>query len=174
VLVHQFENLTTLSIAPLTSQVCRSLLQSPLRLKHFWPITTFDEPIRTGALVDLLNSPVCANVESLRFEFKISPYTIFGAEVIDTEKRGAYEPLVRTIALLPNLEELVLKYPLHPTWIEYFRSASRLRRIDWNQEGFLFEGGCANNGLEEDLLKVLEEFGDGRQVKVTGSGFVFG
>jgi hypothetical protein len=169
--IHQFKNLTSLTLRPLSSEICRLLLQSPLRLKTFQSTTVSDKPIRTGVLVDLLNSPVCANLESLQLQFKVTRFPIVGVEVLDAEKRVAYEPLVRTIALLPNLEELDLLYPLHPTWIKHFQSASRLRRIDWNQDIFLFEDECDDNELEEDLLKILEEFGDGREVNITDSLF---
>jgi hypothetical protein len=170
-LLYQFENLTTLFVAPLSSELCRSLRQSPLRLKHFRSLTFFsDELFQTGALVDLLNSPVCANMESLQFEMRIPPYNIFGPTVIDDDRRNVYEPLVRTVATLPRLEKLGLQYPLHPTWIQHFRASSRLKRLDWNQQGFWFKDEC-DDVLEEDLLEILEKFGDGRQVKISGSRF---
>jgi hypothetical protein len=101
---------------------------------------------------------------------RIPPYNIFGPTVIDDDRRNVYEPLVRTVATLPRLEKLGLQYPLHPTWIQHFRASSRLKRLDWNQQGFWFKDEC-DDVLEEDLLEILEKFGDGRQVKISGSRF---
>lgn len=173
-LLHQFKNLTSL-IIPLTSGICRDLLESPLRLKEFRTTVFHHDLVYAGAFVDLLNSPILQLVESLGYTFSLQGYSwqILEPEPLHIENVYVYEPLVRTIAKLPKLEHLDLGYPLLRPWLEHFRSSPALKRISWDFHEFSFvhiDGKYDDAELEEALSKILEEFGGECRVKITGPG----
>ena len=54
----EFVHLTDLAIRSLTRETCPILLHSSLRLRKFATRSLFEDKLHTGALLDLLNSPV--------------------------------------------------------------------------------------------------------------------
>ena len=73
----QFFHLTDLAIRPLTREMRSVLLHSSLRLQIFATRSLFEDKLHTGALLDLLNSPVLRNLESFEYDYANYPVPIY-------------------------------------------------------------------------------------------------
>jgi hypothetical protein len=161
VLLHQFEHLTTLRTTghrvPL--KLYRLLAESPFRLK------TFDSEVPTPdfrvieALTDLLRSPVFHDLENLRLSF--CSYSNF-----EVHEQHMYQPFIRTMAALPQLESLELhRFPLYKGWLQLFRTSQRLKSVQWEYHSVRHcVGKYDSKALGKRLLKILTRSGGERPV----------
>jgi hypothetical protein len=127
-LLQRFENLKHLSLRPFSPGLARALYESTLRLKTFkaavdGPYDT-DYALDTESLVDLLESPILRDVESLHYLLSVS-------SPMQKPYKSVYERFISTITSLPELRELELTYPIRFHWFQYFRNSQCLASVRW-------------------------------------------
>jgi hypothetical protein len=116
--------LEELTLDPITTETIQVLHRGSMRLKKF-KVRTIRPHSAHLQLLELFSTPVL-HFQSVRiFEYKIRMPRF-------TEKTArSFEPFVKAIANLAELEELRIQCPLRVRWCGYFAAATKLRKIEW-------------------------------------------
>ena len=160
-----FVHITDLAIHPLTSEMCKVLATSALRLKSFSTYSDSRSELHTAPLCDLLASPTLSELQIFNYEYR--NWTQLKQEI-----NHLYEPVICLLSKLTDLEEFYLSYPLSEDWFAYFEPCTKLRKVVWDYSYFPtvevpFHFDFEDSRLCKVLRKTLRKIYPAADVEIT-------